>query len=70
MSRRTVRVRIAVAVTPNGSWEAAGSRGWPDDDASHEARVCSDDPAHARVTYVEADVPLPEPETVEGEVKP
>lgn len=69
----TVRVRIAVATLPHGDWAAVGDRRCGDDndaDLAAEARAHVGNSA-ARVTFVEASVPLPEsPRTVEGEVAP
>ena len=72
-SEETVRVRIAVAVGPNGHWGASGwcvGGGCADaDDVAFE--VAELDYEAARLSYVEADVPLPTPDrvlTVEGKV--
>jgi hypothetical protein len=64
---RTVRVRIAVAVSPDGDWNAAGHSGGG---GSAMAVVALQSMYDARVTWVEADVPLPVPAVVEGEGKP
>lgn len=72
--RKTVRVRIAVAVTPAGQWNSCGfsrSSGEREDDDELMGLAIDplDDTGEARY-FVEADLPIPEPETVEGEVKP
>ena len=73
---KTVRVRIAVVVTRDGEWVAEG---WDGDEEQEEfmldnafehlaARDVNED--DVRVSFVEADVPLPATVTVEGEVTP
>jgi hypothetical protein len=73
----TVRVRIAVITTSDRKWSASGGGGCSDDLAEEVTRndlyesECVAPGAAERLTWVEADVPLPErPEavTVEGEV--
>ncbi len=60
---KTVRVRVAVGVDARGVWSAIGDCSFPDDDMA--ARLFMED---SRITFIEADVPLPEkPETVEAE---
>lgn len=62
---RTVRVRILVAVDKVDSWTAVGSSHIDENDARRHLN-CS---RSARYSWVEADVPLPEPElTVVGQV--
>jgi hypothetical protein len=78
----TVRVRVAVVLTPEGFYDA---QGWmtPEGTSSDEdlAEIALDVLGnyeevaldHHRVVFVEADIPLPsrpEAVTVEGEVKP
>lgn len=69
---RTVRVRIAVAVATDGEWYADGSCGDPDEIMSQHATVMLSPPQRhgVRVSWVEADVPMPEADAIEGEVKP
>lgn len=77
---KTVRVRIAVAVFPDGSWKASGSR-YPgatmtqqehdDSDLKWVRDHCTDDgdPLSGEHCYfVEADLPVPETTVVPGEV--
>ncbi len=67
----TVRVRIAVAVTPKGEWASGGycvEDPQSDATASDLAIECLDRDG-AVVHYIEADVPVPdEGSTVEGRV--
>lgn len=70
---RTVRVRIAVAVTPEGGWASFGISTHTDGArAAAYSRRRAGDFLHMRwhpqrITWVEADVPLPWPEdTIEG----
>jgi hypothetical protein len=70
---RTVRVRIAVAVTPEGGWASFGTSTHTNGvRAAAFSRRLAGDYSHMRghpqrITWVEADVPLPLPEsTVEG----
>ena len=64
----TVRVRIAVAVNDKGDVGAAVSHNGEDDEAKSFALELLGEPSNnERVTFVEADVPLPETETVEGQ---
>jgi hypothetical protein len=61
---KTVRVRIAVAVNAKGEWDACGCSSMSDEDMANEV-LCEDS---AGVVFVTADVPVPEPREVEGEV--
>ena len=66
-SSRTVKVRIAVAVHPGGEWCATGSS----DEPEPEFNECGDMhevEAGWSLRFVEADVPLPAVETVQGRV--
>jgi hypothetical protein len=71
---KTKRVRIAVAMQPDGDWNSAG---WgsvdggvtvPDDEKRRIALDPMDD--HCLLSWVEADVPVPDVggDVVEGEV--
>ena len=77
---KTIRVRIAVAVSPNGCWSCNGNKLMPDwhheefDDRRNvegaSAYVFKEHGA-GRVVFVEADVPVPDAEvplTIEGSV--
>ncbi len=73
----TIRVRIAVAVTPNGCWSADGCKlnvNWslPVAEANYGTYLFRQHgPGH--VVFVEADVPVPEPievPVIEGTVAP
>ena len=73
----TKRVRIAVAIDRNGYWFAAGWDRSDDGDSREfsletlymnhdtDAEGMASEPV---VHYIEADVPIPEGDTVEGEV--
>lgn len=65
---RTVRVRIAVAINADKDWYAWGEAGVDDQEMVNEVvgNVPDGQPIMAR--FIEADVPLPEVRTVEGEV--
>ena len=72
--QRTVRVRIAVAVDEEGLWVCEGGSLFHGDEAANGLKnlLPGDYPRRqaARLTWVEADVPLPEPPaTVEGEAQ-
>jgi hypothetical protein len=68
-----VRVRIAVAVSTDGRYSA---RGWEHDanNSRYDARATAhalydlESPCVRVVHFVEADVPLPEATTIEGQV--
>lgn len=71
---KTVRVRIAVAVDANGHWSSSG---WYPSLSEHreEARILRTaienlDSDECVTHWIEADVPIPEPKTIEGNVKP
>lgn len=66
---KTVRVRIAVAVDAGGKWHATGSS-LVSDDFSDEwvLGVMGDGERHVSVYHVECDVPIPDPQTIEGRV--
>lgn len=63
---KTIRVRIAVAVQPDGVWCASGDSSFTDTWSKGAALHALDDGAVA--VWVEADVPLPETAVVEGRV--
>jgi hypothetical protein len=73
MSKKTIRVRIAVAVMENGDYQASG---WviKGKEAGREARntalECAesyaDNGTSAQIRWVEADVPVYEEPTIEG----
>ena len=65
MTAKTVRVRIAVAVCPNGEWLAHGMSGQDDDEVLLYVVGRAENEV---LRWVEADIPLPEPQTIEGEV--
>lgn len=71
--KKTIRVRIAVAVSAKGNWCASG---WKDSDGSIHGEDCVFDglvpldTSNAIIVFVEADVPLPESVTIEGKVQP
>ena len=65
---KTVRVRIAVAVGESGDWAASGSKALFGVDSVDIAVESLDESGQYAVSWVEADVPLPESETVEGKV--
>jgi len=61
----TVRVRIAVAVDPDGNWCAMG---WKDGDDTEWMSCALDDVAEGEAQYfVEATLSLPEAVTVEAD---
>ena len=63
--QKTVRVRIAVVVDARRCWEARGSDG-NSDAGSASSATC--DNHGGSLHFVEADIPIPQPQTVEGEV--
>lgn len=63
----TVRVRVAVAVSPDGNWLASGGKYDTDAFAEHAVKYATGD----RLTWITADVPKPEPAAeIEAEVEP
>jgi hypothetical protein len=72
LARRTVRVRIAVAVDHTGAWSAGGTSEYASDDKRNRECVYLEGLQEGEVFHwVEADVPVPvlQPETVfEGEL--
>ncbi len=83
--KKTIRVRIAVAVTPNGCWDTHGSKlneayrmnetqdERDADDAKYASCYIFEKHGAGHVVFVECDVPLPDtvPEsvTIEGKVQ-
>ena len=72
---RTVRVRLCVAVNADGEWDCYGygnSDGpfMDSDDHPWSDRAAESIGTGCRGVWIEADVPLPEETTVEGEVQP
>lgn len=63
---RTVRVRCAVWVRADGQWSAFGDRNFADDMAVGEARWRTDNGRPYAVRWIEADVPLPNEDTIEA----
>lgn len=51
----TVRVRVFVSVSPDGSWEASGGHMQTEDDSKRWAAYGTDDAGY----WIEADLPLP-----------
>ncbi len=75
--KKTIRVRIAVAVTPNGCWDTRGMKltpTWTGESDEKMARLASDflfeRNGTGHVVFVECEVPLPESVTIEGKVQP
>lgn len=60
-----VRVRVAVAVDADGVWYALGDSGHTDGTSAAEVASVMLGPV---VSFIEADVPLPKPQTVRGRV--
>ena len=71
-THKTVRVRIAVAANESGEWCAAGNDEGADEYVIEQANW--DDNPDALISWIEADVPVPNPKpkesrvTIEGEV--
>jgi hypothetical protein len=67
---RTVRVRILVATDDKGHWTSAGYDSGSSEDNDPRSWIAIDDLSEVmRYHWVEADVPLPEPEqTIIGHV--
>ena len=66
MTPKTVRVRIAVAVDPSGRWNASG---WSTAPTGMEAELAIDGVGEGeRLFWVEADLPIPVEQVVEGQV--
>jgi hypothetical protein len=71
MEMATVKVRIAVAMDPEGDWIAYGCNNWTD--PSSEIRSSGMlDTLHEgeQVVIVEAYIPIPDTRTITGEVAP
>ncbi len=68
----TKRVRIAVAIDEKGNWSCAGwsskSGDYLDDELKSMAMDCLEPDGIEKVYFVEADLPLPVAETVQGDV--
>lgn len=72
---KTVRVRIAVVVDEKGGYNAVGFQDsdgfvWSDKEILQTAQDAFDPQGNEAVHFIEADVPLPEPQTIEGKVVP
>lgn len=63
----TVRVRIAIAIDVNGRWNASG---WTDDGGAGKDVAIDglEGDANYVVHNIEANVPVPQSQTIEGEV--
>lgn len=69
----TIRIRIAVAVTPNGCWSSKGGKLLPHLTKDEDAWLAQDASAYVfktqgvgHVVFIEADVPVPEAVTIEA----
>lgn len=67
MSEEYVTVRIAVAISPDGSWRAYGNSTWDDENTMDRASEFLDGNAAiaAGEHWVEAQIPLPKPQSIE-----
>jgi hypothetical protein len=67
---RTVKVRIAVAVDPDGDWNSAGWSKRDGQPAGEDAMelACDNVGTGERRYWIEAELMVPEPEDVQGEV--
>lgn len=64
---KTVKVKIAVAVDETGGWCAFGRGGWTEDETKSDAVEFLRSRGWSCVLHwIEADVPIPEPETIQG----
>lgn len=74
MTAKTVKVRIAVAVDPEGKWQAHGWQPRPDHvqrDAKFMQDTAREDLEYGEAMYwIEAELPVPEAQTVQGTVTP
>lgn len=62
------RVRAAVAINGKGQYDISG---WTDaSNADLEMTVLEDFGGQPQVHFIEADVPIPAPQTIQGEVQP
>jgi len=61
-----MKVTIAIAINEDGEWYAWGGSQWDKDDAKNEVegQVCDPHVVH----FIEAEVPLPTPQTFQGKV--
>lgn len=65
--RPTVRVRAAVAVSKS-EWSVSGFFSWTDKRATDSVLSDVSDDNEVHVHFIEADIPLPQPETITAEV--
>ena len=63
-----MKVRIAIAITPNGNWTAAGYKGCEDESPQSVLDVYVDEMVGEVYHWIEADVPIPKQETFDGQV--
>ena len=67
-----MKIRIAVAVLPNGEWNSCGY-GRPGKEPTDEEKISyatdTIDGPGAQIYFVEAELPLPTITTIQGEVK-
>ena len=70
MVQKTIRVRIAVCVAPDGEWNSAGWSGAHGQNKDEELASMAIDPMPVAVSvhFIEADIPLPQ--TIAAEVTP
>lgn len=63
---KIIRVRIAIAISPNGEWAAAGYSGAIKDDDIKDMVFIDALPDGERFHWIEADVPVQQPLNIEG----
>lgn len=65
---KTARVRIAVVIDDTGKWSAYGYKDARDDEMADT--LYDDIGVNSAQFFIEADVPIPKPQTIRGEVLP
>jgi hypothetical protein len=69
-SGETVRIRAAVVITTDGDWGIVGSSKFDDRTSEKDALWVAGVKGHfGDIHFIEADIPLPKPQTIRAEVK-
>jgi len=67
---KTITVRAAVAVDPETEyWTVMGDEQWSDEETMSEILTCADYDENAQLTWITAEIPIREPETIDASME-
>ena len=62
-----LKIRIALAINADGEWRAFGEIDYTQDEMLDRAKIGVSHPL--AIHWIEADVPLPQPQTIKGKIR-